>query len=448
MKVASYYGGEIKFVKTDNLRSFEISGQFTHHLSDTGNEIIKKSELQEGDLIVTIIGATHEIVGRAALVSKEDLPANINQNIALVRLKKAYSPEFLSAYLNSDVGKLALWFLSRQTGQVNLNCREVEQVLIPNASNEFVQSIERAYQTAEVCRNESKERFTDAQALLLSELSLANWQPKRQIESVRNFSDVWGEGRMDAEFFQPKYDEIISAIKAYSGGWDTLGNLAAIRKSVEVGSKKYLDDGIPFIRVSNITPFEITEEKYISEELYSEISRHQPQQGEILLSKDATPGIAHYLDEQPGKMIPSGGILRLKRKSDKVSDEYLTLTLNSMLTQEQVNRDVGGSVILHWRPDQVAGTLIPILPETKQSEIQRMVVEATELRKESKRLLECATRAVEIAIEQDEVTASAWLEDAVAAAYGWDADLSDEQVLERLLALNLERYEAEEGEAG
>ena len=38
------------------------------------------------------------------------------------------------------------------------------------------------------------------------------------------------------------------------------------------------------------------------------------------------------------------------------------------------------------------------------------------------------------------------LDAAVAAAYGWDADLSDEQVLERLLALNLERYE-EEGEA-
>ena len=40
------------------------------------------------------------------------------------------------------------------------------------------------------------------------------------------------------------------------------------------------------------------------------------------------------------------------------------------------------------------------------------------------------------------------LDAAVADAYGWDADLSDEQVLERLLALNLERYEAEEGEAG
>ena len=424
MKVEAYYGGDIRFVKTDNLRSFEISGQFTHHLSEDGNEVIKKSELQEKDLIITIIGATHEIVGRAALVRKEDLPANINQNIALIRLKKTHSPEFLSAYLNSDVGKLALWYLSRQTGQVNLNCREVEQVLVPHASGEFVQSIQDTYKTAEAWRNNSDDIFEEAQALLLSELGLADWQPKRQTESVRNFSDVWDVGRMDAEYFQLKYDEIVDAIKGYAGGWDTLGNLVTMRKCVEVGSKEYLDEGIPFARVSNITPFEITEEKYISEELYSQIALHQPQQGEILLSKDATPGIAHYLEGQPGRMIPSGGILRLKRKSDKVNDEYLTLTLNSMLTQEQVNRDVGGSVILHWRPDQVADTLIPILPQARQSEIQRMVAKATELRKESKRLLECAKRAVEIAIEQDEVTASAWLDAAVAAAYGWPADMS------------------------
>jgi hypothetical protein len=38
------------------------------------------------------------------------------------------------------------------------------------------------------------------------------------------------------------------------------------------------------------------------------------------------------------------------------------------------------------------------------------------------------------------------LDAAVAAAYGWPADLSDEQVLERLLALNLERA-AEEAKA-
>ncbi len=214
---------------------------------------------------------------------------------------------------------------------------------------------------------------------------------------------------MDAEYFQPKYDEIVSAIKNYSGGWDILDNLVSVRKCIEVGSSEYLDEGIPFVRVSNISPFELSEEKYISEELYADLSQHQPKQGEILLSKDGSPGIACHLREKPQKMIPSGGILRLRIKDDRINADYLTLVLNSLLTKQQMTRDCGGSVILHWRPDQVKETLIPILPKEKQCELQQQITESFNLRKQSKHLLECAKRAVEIAIEQNEEAAMQWL---------------------------------------
>ena len=57
MKNAAYYGGDIRFIKTDNLRDFQISGEFSHYLSEAGNQVIKGSALQVNDLIVTIIGA-------------------------------------------------------------------------------------------------------------------------------------------------------------------------------------------------------------------------------------------------------------------------------------------------------------------------------------------------------------------------------------------------------
>ena len=261
--------------------------------------------------------------------------------------------------------------------------------------------------------DKSKQIYAQAQAILLAELGLVDWQSKHQLTFVKNFSDTERAERIDADYFQPKYDDIVNAIKNYSGGWNTLENLATLKKCVEVGSKEYLETGIPFVRVSNLSPFEITQEKYISEELYAEITEHQPKQGEILLSKDATPGIAYYLREVPKKMIPSGGILRLKGKTDKIGNEYLTLVLNSTLIQEQVNRDVGGSVILHWRPDQVAETIIPILHQDKQTEIEQKVFESFNLRKQAKDLLEHAKRAVEIAIEQDEQAAIDWLESVV-----------------------------------
>ena len=269
--------------------------------------------------------------------------------------------------------------------------------------------IEKTYLRSKELTELSKTRYAEAQTLLLSELGLADWQPKHTLSFATDYASMQRAERIDADYFQPKYDEILNAVKNYSGGWDTLENLVALKKCVEVGSKAYLEDGIPFVRVSNLSPFEITSEKYISEELYAEIEEHQPKQGEILLSKDATPGIAYYLREDPEKMIPAGGILRLESKTDKIGNEYLTLVLNSILTQEQINRDVGGSVILHWRPDQVAETVIPVLHQEKQSEIQQKVIESFNLRKEAKNLLECAKRTVEIAIEQDEQAAMDWL---------------------------------------
>ncbi|MBN1627240.1 MAG: restriction endonuclease subunit S [Deltaproteobacteria bacterium] len=383
MKIESYYGGDISFVKTDNLRDFKISGEFSHYLSKSGNEIIKRSALKNDDLIVTIIGATQKIVGRAALVRKENLPANINQNIALIRLKKQYSPEFLSAYLNCKIGRLAVWYLSRQTEQVNLNCREIEKVLVPNISDVFVSSIEDIYKKAVACEHDSRSAYKKAQNFLLSELGLSNWQPKHQLTFIKN----------------------------YSNGHDELGNLVSIRKCIEVGSDEYLNEGIPFIRVSDLSSFELTEEKYISKELYFELAQHQPKKGEILLSKDATPGIAYFLRENSRKMIPSGGILRLKLKDNRLNEDYLTLVLNSLIVKEQINRDVGGSVILHWRPDQIKETLIPILPKTDQGKIKEKIIHSFELRKQSKHLLDSAKHAVEIAIEQDEGAAIKWLEE-------------------------------------
>lgn len=58
----------------------------------------------------------------------------------------------------------------------------------------------------------------------------------------------------------------------------------------------------------------------------------------------------------------------------------------------------------------MAGTVIPILRQEKQAEIQRKIIESFNGHKQAKDLLEHAKRAVEIAIEQDEQTAIDWLE--------------------------------------
>ena len=48
----NYYGGNIKFIKTDNLRDNFIKLPFTHYLSEEGNKLLSRSSLRKNDLII------------------------------------------------------------------------------------------------------------------------------------------------------------------------------------------------------------------------------------------------------------------------------------------------------------------------------------------------------------------------------------------------------------
>ena len=308
------------------------------------------------------------------------------------------SPEYLFAYLKTDV---ITAFLDRETTASMYPAVADEDVLslpFPDPNKEIEQQVTSLVALGFKKLTHAKALYVQGENLLLEKLGLSNFVISDELFYERWYSEVQEAVRFDAEYFQPKYDEIVKAIKNYKCGWDTLGNLVSVKKCVEVGSDEYLNEGIAFVSVSNLSPFEITEEKYISEKLYSELTEQQPKKGEILLSKDATPGIAYYLQEDLQKMIPSGGILRLKLKDNRINEEYLTLVLNSLITKEQINRDVGGSVILHWRPDQVKQTLIPVANKDIQSQIKEKITESFNLRKQSKHLLECAKKAVEMEI--------------------------------------------------
>ena len=362
-----------------------------------------------GDLIIAKGGNS---LAKVALLTSDFPCYSVCRDVIVLRtnLLTGINRFYLWMFLHSAIGQRLLWRTASQTGQPHLTLDAIRQMDIPLLSDVFQGKFEQLYKDSQQLKAESNSRYNEALTLLLFELRQSNFQSNHQLAFIKNYSDIQQVNRIDAEYFQPKYTAITKAIKSYSGGWDKLDNLFSINKCVEVGSGEYLENGVPFVRVSNLSPFEITEGKYISKKLYAEIEQHQPKKGEILFSKDASPGIAYYINEQPIKMIPSGGILRLKAKKQNANNEYLTLVLNSVFVKEQINRDVGGSVILHWRPDQVKEILIPFVDDVTQLDIQRKVIESFNLRKQSKHMLESAWKTMGIAIEEDEQTAIEWLE--------------------------------------
>lgn len=406
MKVDRFYNGNVNFIKTDNLRENRISGHFTDTLTEEGNREIFRSTLKEGDIITTIIGATFEIIGRTSIIQKEILPANINQNIALIRPdNNLINSDYLNIYLNTKYGRRLLYWQSRQTGQVNLNCREVERIYVP-LFNLLEERIEKIAHEIERFKINVKEKYEQAEALLLQFLNFENYELSQGPVNIKNFSDSFGtSGRLDAEYYQLKYEQVISKIEATN--YERLADIVKIKKSIEPGSANYTDEGLPFVRVSDYNKFGLsTPDKYLTDEFCKEkaelIKKLKPKKETILFTKDGTVGTAYMLRED-ADFITSGAILHLTIKDkSKIIPEYLTLVLNSRLVQKQAERDAGGSVILHWRVGEIENVIVPIIDIDKQKLIASLVEEGFQLKAQSEHLLEVAKRAVEIAIEEDE----------------------------------------------
>ncbi len=363
--------------------------------------------LEKGDVVVSTVMPDRNAV---ALIKTDGVVGS--SDLAVLR-SNSIQPEYLLAFCKTAYFVNCLIRADKKNLYPTVSIRDVLDTALFVPSDSFETLIVKAVKTAIFDIDRSKQIYVRAESLLLSELGLTDWRPKSQLTFVKNFSDMQRAGRIDSDYFQPRYEKVVNAIRNYPGGSDTLGNLVTFKQCVEVKRLEDLEEGIPFVRASDLSRFEITEEKHISKELYAEMQEHQPQKGEILLSKDGTPGIAYYFRKRPKRMIPSNGILRLKTRTDEIGREYLTLVLNSILTQEQVQRDVAGSSLIpRWRLDQAAATLIPLLSEERQVEIEQRLSESFRLRNHSKKLLEYVKEAVEIAIEQGEQAASNWLESA------------------------------------
>ena len=232
----------------------------------------------------------------------------------------------------------------------------------------------------------------------MEELGLEDFEADGELWNVVNLSDAKVAGRVDAEYFQPKYGKLLAQLKKSRAR--SLSELVTMKKGIEPGSEAYSEEGKLFIRVSSVSKFGLSgkDQKHISEKLYKELKdAYAPKVGEILLTKDATPGVAYVLKE-PIEGVISGGILRLS-VSKEIDPEYLALCINSMIGQSQVERDAGGSIIKHWKPSQVQEMVIPVLPKAKQEKIADLVKQSHEARKKAKELLEQAKQKVENLIE-------------------------------------------------
>lgn len=393
---------EYSYVRNQDIGSFEIHHPEAHIPQDLFKKL-KQFHIRENDLLVTVVGT----LGKVAIAQPKDTKSIFSCKSTIIRCTDI-GPYYLATFLNSKIGQTLLLRCKRGAIQEGLNLFDIKTLKVAIPSSQFQLAIKDLIQNVFSLSKRAEYSYAEAEQMLLKEINLEGYKSTDETISVRNFSEALANNRFDAEYWQPKYDEIEKKVSKVAQ--EKLGDIVSAKKGIEVGSEAYAEEGKDFIRVSDFTIYGVEDvEKKISDEHYEGLKEnYKPKKGEVLFTKDGTIGISFALNEDVDAIV-SGAFLRLKPKI-KINNNYLALVLNSFYCKAQIERMSGGAVIAHLKPESAMQVKIPMLSGQKQEELANKVLEALRLRKEAKELLEKAKRVVEIFIEKDEAEALNFLQ--------------------------------------
>ena len=268
------------------------------------------------------------------------------------------------------------------------------------------QKVTQAFDAAFDLTQASATEYDQAQNILLAELGLTNWQPEHRLSFVKNFSDTQQAGRVDADYFQPKYDKVVAAIKNYPRRWDTLGSLTRLN---DKGFNPEDKTEYKYIELANIAGNGEITGCMIEQGLdLPSRARRKVAAGDVIVSsiEGSLSSIALVYEEFDQALCSTGFYVI---NSQAFNSETLLILLKSIAVQPQLKKGCNGTILAAINKVEFSNLVLPMISEETQAQIQQRVAESFNLRKQSKHLLDCSKRAIEIAIEQDEQTAIDWL---------------------------------------
>lgn len=369
--------------------------------ADISMQELSLFELCDGDVLFNRTNS-FEWVGRTGVYYKND---NTNRVFAsyLVRFnpdENIILPEYLATFLNTKQGVWDIKRRARQSiNQTNVNPEEVKAIDIPIIGMDIQSIIRVNFQKANNMIITSDKLYREAEDILLEELGLKDWRSVEETVSVKNFSDFAASGRLDSEYYQPKYDEIEAKIKAYKGGYDTIENCFGIK------DENYTPDNnneYQYIELSNIGGNgEITgctSEKGV--DLPSRARRIVNTFDIVVSSIEGSLQSCAIVTNEYNRALCSTGFYVLAPQ--KINSQTSLLLFKSYPIQQIMKKVCSGTILTAMNKDEFLSIPVPIIKQEIQTQIAGKIQESFALKAESKRLLDLAKTAVGTAIEYSE----------------------------------------------
>jgi len=388
--------GNRKYIRTADIKNYGYTETAVDILLD---EVPEKVKLKKEDILFTRKGN----YGKNCIVDNEILEnALISSEIMLLRKKDntKYNTYYLSIFLRSKFGQQQIERNVHGVSNFSITQEALENLKIPLLPQSFQLQIEKIVKEAYEKQSLSKELYKEAEQILLEELDLKDFKPKHKLTFTTTKKEIEQAKRFDAEYFQPKYEEIIEKIKSYNGGFEKLENfIEDYSTGYPFKSESYQNIGIPLIRINNIGKgnLDIENVAFIPEKDINLSLKDVAKEDDILISMSGTIGNSCKIPKNVEAVV-NQRIFRFTPK--KFDPDVLSLFINSIMGYSQLIRIGTGGVQTNISGNDIIKILIPLVPNYIQQKISQKIQESFKLRKEAKELLEKAKKMVEKEIEK------------------------------------------------
>ncbi|OGI12723.1 hypothetical protein A3K64_04080 [Candidatus Micrarchaeota archaeon RBG_16_36_9] len=244
---------------------------------------------------------------------------------------------------------------------------------------------------------ESQTLFKNADNLILKEVSFDKINLNYQLTFNKKLSDIVNLGRIDAEYFQPKYENLIEKVGI----------------SIKILDKAELID-------ENIEPEKTPEKEFVYIELsdvnsefgvvdsYSIIkgkdapsrAKIKVHTGDIIVSSvEGSLGKTAIITEEFNNSIVSNGFFVFRPKN--ITPEYLLILMKNKVIQLQLQRNVKGTILTSISKKVIEELFIPKLSGELEKKISEQVAKSIQLRSQAKLLFSASRNQIEEIIQKE-----------------------------------------------
>lgn len=399
-------GEGVPFIRITDIKTGMIQRQSTAWIDHETHSAEAKTALKRGDLVLS-----KTAYAAAAVVNLPE--CNVSQDTIAVRLtteaKESYRSGYIAAFLNSTQGLAQMARRFQGNVQQHLSLDDGKSVRIPRFSIALQDQVQSLVLAADEQQVAALHAISAAENTLLEALGFADWTPPEPLAYSARANDTLAAGRLDAQYFMPAKEQVKQALGALPG------ELLADRvKSIR--DQWVPDRAPPAMRVRN---YDITDalvplldaEKEPSFAADIGSMKKRLRDGDVAVSR-----LRAYLKEiavvRTGDNIPSVGsseFIVLRPNGTDISPETLMVFLRSAPVQTILKWCQDGSQHPRFSEADLLSIPVPDAVADASAKVTLIVQQGFAARDHARRLLESTKRAVEIAVEDSEAAALAWL---------------------------------------